>query len=69
MERITNMLLAILLIVAAVIAITFIFYWYIGIAVYIWFIVVITVFTALIYEAYDVSLEENLTKKPKNQKS
>jgi hypothetical protein len=53
MEKITNMLLAILFAIGVLVAITFMFASFISYAIVIWTIVVITVFTAFIYEIFD----------------
>ena len=53
MEKITNMLLAVLFAIGILVAITFIFSSFIGYAIVIWTIVVITVFTAFVYQIFD----------------
>lgn len=57
MKRNTELSLAILFIVGIVVTLTYIFLSFLSPAIAIWTIVVITVFTILIYEIYDINLE------------
>jgi 4-hydroxybenzoate polyprenyltransferase len=63
MENVTAMALVILFIVGIIVTLTYVFLLFFGSAILVWTIVVITVFTALIYEIYDISLWEEEQKK------
>ena len=53
MKRITEILLAVLLMIGIIVTLSYVILSFFGYAIVSWSIVLITVFTALIYEMYD----------------